>query len=137
MIYTCDHVDKYLTGYQGFWDLAGVQNKIKLKIGDAKLVLNNLLDNELDNYASKFDLIYIDADKENYHTYYKLAYKLLKPGAIMVLDNMLRGGKVADRNITRKSIEYTRQMNKIIKDDDSVEAVLLPVGDGINLVRKK
>ena len=131
-IYALDITSKYLENYKKHWDKAGVAHKIKLQIKPAIDSLK-ILEQE---HINTFDFIYIDADKESYDIYYQLCYNLLKTGGVMILDNMLRGGKVVDKTNTNKSIEVIRRCNKLIKADSRVEAVLLPVGDGINIVRK-
>jgi caffeoyl-CoA O-methyltransferase len=131
-IYALDITSKYLENYRKYWDKAGVAHKIKLQIKPAIDSLK-ILEQE---HINTFDFIYIDADKERYEDYYQHCYNLLNTGGVMILDNMLRGGKVADNTNTNKSIEAIRRCNKLIKADSRVEAVLLPVGDGINIVRK-
>jgi predicted O-methyltransferase YrrM len=81
-----------------------------------------------------FDLCFIDADKENYGAYYDRCMELVRPRGLIVLDNMLRGGRVLDP--TDAGTQAIDTLNKRIRDDMRVENVLLPVRDGIMLVRK-
>jgi len=81
-----------------------------------------------------FDLCFIDADKENYGAYYDRCMELVRPRGLIVLDNMLRGGRVLDpQDRGTKAID---ELNKRIRKDPQVENVLLPMRDGIMLVRK-
>ncbi|WP_116963751.1 O-methyltransferase [Fastidiosibacter lacustris] len=134
IVYACDVTDEYLNEYKTFWHQANVAHKIQLKIAPASDTLQLLIDQ---NEGNSFDFIYIDADKGGYLDYYAKSYKLLKTNGIMVLDNMLRNGKVADPNVVNESIQTTREVNQMIKDDQRVDASLLPIGDGVTIVRKK
>ena len=118
--------------YKHYWEEAGVSNKIELII---KPAIEGLADIGF-KHKGEIDFIYVDANKWQYNLYYELGYKLLRKGGIMVLDNMLREGKIIDHTIKRRSFEATRQMNDFIRQDARVESVLLPVGDGISMVRK-
>lgn len=130
-LYACDITDQYLNKYKKY--LKHYLHKINFFIGPAKDSLQQIME-EKKNY---FDFIYIDADKNNYLYYYKYSYQLLRKNGIIVLDNMLRKGLVTDINITNKSIQLTNNLNKIIRDDPLVDASLLPIGDGMTIIRKK
>jgi caffeoyl-CoA O-methyltransferase len=100
--------------------------KIEIKFGAALESLKTL--------SGPFDICFIDADKENYSAYYDLGMELVRPRGLIILDNMLRSGRVLDpRDEGTKAIDA---LNKRIRDDERVENVLLPVRDGIMLVRK-
>lgn len=131
-VFACDISDKYLLDYKHYWDKAGISHKIDLSI---KPAVNFLQELEL-NYLSEIDFIYIDANKWQYNIYYEYAYKLLRQGGVMILDNMLQKGKIADNDIQKRSFQAVRSMNEFIKKDSRVEAVLLSIGDGISIVRK-
>ncbi|WP_119344311.1 O-methyltransferase [Facilibium subflavum] len=133
-LYALDVTDEYLKDYVQYWDQAKISHKVNLKISPAIESLRLLLDQ---GHQNTFDFVYIDANKNDYPDYYELSYLLICPGGIIVLDNMLRGGKVADETIQEASINATRNTNTLIKNDTRVESVLLPVGDGITIVRKK
>lgn len=104
-------------------------NKIKMMIGDAKTIIPNL--------EYKWDLVFIDADKENYLEYYNLVISNVRPGGVIIVDNVLWSGKVVS-NIEDKDLvtNLIVQFNKAIKDDSRVENVLLPIRDGLNIIRK-
>lgn len=109
---------------------AGFENKIRLHIGDAVNILPTL--------KEEFDLVFIDADKENYSAYYDLVFPQVKQGGFIVADNVLWSGKILNSpmkmDIETKSLyEY----NLKIKNDSRVENVLLPLRDGLMIARKK
>lgn len=101
-------------------------NKIEIKLGPALQSLKTIW--------SPFDICFIDADKENYSAYYDRCMELVRPRGLIILDNMMRGGRVLDpHDEATKAIDA---LNKRIREDERVENVLLPVRDGIMLVRK-
>ena len=83
------------------------------------------------------DLAFIDADKASYPLYYEELIGRLRPGGLLILDNVLQGGQVLDRAFQRDAVVAMRQMNEIIVGDGRVESVMLPVRDGITLARKR
>jgi predicted O-methyltransferase YrrM len=85
----------------------------------------------------EWDLVFIDADKQNYIAYYELVLPLVKPGGYIILDNVLWSGKVADPEKNDKDTALLRELNTIIHADDRVEEVLLPIRDGLMIARKK
>jgi predicted O-methyltransferase YrrM len=85
----------------------------------------------------EWDLVFIDADKQNYIAYYELVLPLVKPGGYIILDNVLWSGKVADPEKNDKDTVLLRELNTIIHADDRVEEVLLPIRDGLMIARKK
>jgi caffeoyl-CoA O-methyltransferase len=103
------------------------ESKIEIKLGSALESLKLLY--------GVFDLCFIDADKENYGAYYDRCMELVRPGGLIILDNMLRSGRVLDpRDPATCAIDA---LNQRIRDDPRVDNVLLPVRDGIMLVRKR
>ncbi len=135
------------------WALAnqetpGITDRIELRLGAAKDKLQALLDKD---EAGTFDIIFIDADKPNYPDYYKMAVDLLRPGGLVILDNMLWSGRVADpayyekkpswfeadnAQARDKSAEILRGLNISISQDPRVEAVLLGFEDGVMVAEK-
>jgi caffeoyl-CoA O-methyltransferase len=83
-----------------------------------------------------FDLIFIDADKKSYTTYFELALKLLRSGGIMVFDNILRLGDVVDPDVKDPAVDDIRTLNERLRDDSRVEISMLPFSDGLTLVLK-
>ncbi|MDD3728038.1 MAG: O-methyltransferase, partial [Dysgonamonadaceae bacterium] len=106
-------------------------HKIELKIGNAL----QLIDNYDDNY---FDLIFMDADKREYCAYYEKAFNKLRKNGIILADNTLWSGKVVDEEF--QNDEQTRgvmEFNNHIKEDNRIEKVILPIRDGLTIIRKK
>ena len=85
---------------------------------------------------SDFDFIFIDADKRNYKNYYEIGLKLLKQNGIIIFDNVLWGGAVADLNDQDKNTLALRELNETLYKDNRIELSMIPVGDGLTIVRK-
>lgn len=140
---SCD-VDKDWTDIaQKYWKKAGVDHKIDLKLAPAIETLNEQLEN---NQQETYDFVFIDADKTSYDDYYELSLKLLKPGGLIAIDNVLLFGSVVDSNVLDESlrdkisedaISAIRVLNIKIQNDDRVDISMLQIADGITLVRKK
>lgn len=113
---------------RGFITKAGLEEKIQLLIGDAKQLIPQLQD--------KFDLVFIDADKLGYPTYYALVFDKVKKDGFMVADNVLWSGKVADPNIKDAETNAIRNFNQLVASDKRVEQVMLPLRDGLSIIRK-
>lgn len=115
-----------------YLDQAGVMDRVTTYCDKALPVMESFLDAE----SETFDFIFIDADKQNLLTYYQLAKQLLRPGGCLLIDNTLWWGNVADEAFTDKDTKIVRELNKTIHDDIGVELSLIPIGDGLTLVRK-
>jgi predicted O-methyltransferase YrrM len=111
-------------------DSAGLKNKVQHIIGDAYNIILSL--------SGTFDLVFIDADKPSYPKYYELILNKLKPGGYILIDNVLWSGKVVNENDIEKDkdTQILNSLNKIIVNDPRVENILLPIRDGLMLVRK-
>ena len=114
-----------------FFKKAKIDNKINLLINNAIVSLKDLY-----NQKKKFDFIFIDADKENYINYFNNALNILNNNGIIVVDNVLWYGDVADQNKNDKLTLKIREFNKFINDDNRVESLILPIGDGLSVCRK-
>lgn len=112
-----------------YWERAGVGGKIELVLGPALQSLSTL--------DGPFDIVFIDADKSNYDNYYERGLELLRPGGLIILDNMLWGGRVADTTATDADTVAIRALNHKLRDDRRVDLSLLPLADGITLARKR
>jgi len=133
-IIACD-VDEIMTAIaQRYWAEGGVSDKIDLRHGPAVDTLDALL---ADNGADTFDFAFIDADKENYDAYYERTLALLRPGGLMVIDNVLWSGAVADPERQDADTNALRALNAKLHGDERVSLSLLPVSDGITLARKR
>jgi predicted O-methyltransferase YrrM len=130
----CDISSDWTNIARRYWQEAGVSEKIDLKIAPAVQTLKSLVASGEEN---SFSFAFIDADKTGYDNYYELCLKLLRPGGLVVLDNMLWDGAVADMQIQDETTQALRKMNEKISQDDRVNACLLTVGDGLMLARKK
>jgi predicted O-methyltransferase YrrM len=116
-----------------FWKEAGVEGKIDLRIGPA----SHSLDDMIAAGEGPFDFAFIDADKPGYDAYYERVLRLVKPGGLIVLDNMLLSGKVADPADMDVSAAALRALNEKIFADARVEMALTTVGDGMTLCIRK
>jgi predicted O-methyltransferase YrrM len=116
-----------------YWQQAGVAHKIDLRIAPALDTLQGLL---AAGSGGKFDLAFIDADKANYPEYYELCLDLVRSGGVILIDNVLWYGRVADLDVTDKRTSILRDLNTKIHQDQRVELVILPIGDGMTVVRK-
>ena len=128
----CDVSDEWTAVARRYWKEAGVDHKIELRLAPGGETLQAMLD---DGEASTFDFAFIDADKEGYPDYYEKALGLLRRGGLIMLDNMLAGGRVADKD-GGSYAECIRTMNTIVKNDPRVTSSLLQVGDGVLLAVK-
>jgi caffeoyl-CoA O-methyltransferase len=116
-----------------FWQQAGIDQKIDLHLAPAAEILNRLLEQ---GQHSSYDFAFIDADKENYDQYYELCLRLLRPGGLMVIDNTLWGGYVADDQVQDADTRAIRALNKKLQTDTRIDMSHLPIADGLTLVRK-
>jgi len=114
-----------------FFKKAKVNNKIDLIIGSAVENLNKLI-----NQNKSFDLIFIDADKENYIKYYDLAFQLLSTNGLILIDNVLWKGEVINNNKNDKITNIIKDFNSYIKNDNRIDKTILPIGDGVTICRK-
>ena len=114
-----------------FFKKAGQENKIKTIVKPALETLKELKD---DNKI--FDLVFIDADKENYEKYYDYGLQLIKKNGLIIVDNVLWHGEVADRKKNDKFTNIIREFNKYVKNDKRTQQVILPLGDGFTICRK-
>ena len=112
---------------------AGLSDKITLHIGDAKQTLKDLKEQ-----GKMYDLVFIDANKREYPAYYELVFDMLRPGGYILADNVLWDGKVYQENVPQDAqTQGIFRFNEIVKEDPRVENVIIPLRDGMNLIRKK
>jgi predicted O-methyltransferase YrrM len=132
-VIACDVCSEYAALGKPFWEQANVQHKIDLRIGMASDTLQALL---REGQAGSFDFIFVDADKQSYRHYYELSLELLRPGGLLILDNMIFLG---DERVMDRRKEATRaidDLNHFIHQDRRVSASLLPIAQGMWLVKK-
>jgi len=126
----CDVSEEWTALARSAWEQAGVSDRIELRIGPGIETLRSLPSGE------EFDFAFIDADKVNYPAYYEEVLVRLRPGGLILLDNMLQGGRVVDPAATDESVVAIRALNDAIAADPRVKVVLLPIGDGVSVVQK-
>jgi predicted O-methyltransferase YrrM len=129
---TCLDINKETSEQaKSFFTKANLENKIKVILGPAFDTLERLKKEK-----KIFDLVFIDADKENYKEYYDLSMNLIKKKGFILIDNVLWHGDVADPVKNDRFTSIIREFNSLIKNDDRVEKTILPLGDGITVCRK-
>ncbi|MGW3567200.1 O-methyltransferase [Streptomyces sp. NPDC000941] len=131
---TCDTSAKWPDSGVEYWKRAGVADRIEVRICDATETLTTLLD---EDGAGAFDLAFIDADKANYRAYFEKCFELLRPGGLIVVDNTLFSGRVVDAAAQDPDTVAVRELNSALRDDGRADISLLPMADGITLVRKR
>jgi predicted O-methyltransferase YrrM len=114
-----------------FFKKANLDKKIEIILGPAMNSLKKLI-----NDKKIFDMIFIDADKENYRNYYNLSLEIVKNNGFILVDNVLWKGDVADPNKKDELTNAIREFNSFIKQDDRIEKTILPLGDGVTICRK-
>jgi len=130
----CDVSADYTRIAQDHWAKAGVADKIELRLGPALDTLGALIEA---GEGGHFDFMLIDADKTAYDSYYERGLTLLRSGGLIAIDNVLWGGAVADPAETDSATKALRALNNKIGKDERVDTVLLPIGDGLTLARKR
>jgi caffeoyl-CoA O-methyltransferase len=133
-IIACDVSERWTAVARRYWEEAGVAQRIDLRLAPAMQTLDGLLAGHV---HGTFDFAFIDADKENYLGYYERALELLRPGGLLLVDNTLWSGRVADPENAEPDTVALRHFNEVLHADDRVDLSLLPVGDGLTLARKR
>jgi predicted O-methyltransferase YrrM len=131
-IIACDNSAEWTDVARRFWKKAGLADRVELRLGSAVDTLKTLIDER-----KEFDFAFIDANKEDYDAYYEASLRLVRAGGLIAIDNTLREGRVADPSETQLSVTAVRDLNAKIAKDERGDRVLLTVGDGMILVRKR
>ena len=131
-ITTIDNSDEFLSLAKKYWDLDNMSSKIKSIIGDGVEIMQSMIDRQ-----HSYDFIFIDADKNNYPNYYELSLSLVPSNGIIIIDNMLWHGDVADEKKNDSQTNTIRELNTKIQNDSRVDFSLLPLSDGLSFIRKK
>jgi len=134
LLVACDISDEWTSVGVPYWDQAGVAERIDLRLAPATETLRALLD---DGQAGTFDFAFIDADKENYEAYYELCLQLIRVGGLIAVDNVLWGGDVLDPTDTSQSTVSIVAFNEARRDDQRIDLSIVPIGDGVSLLRKR
>ena len=129
----CDVSEEWTAIARRYWKEAGIDQKIDLRLGPGADTLRALL---ADGQADRFDFAFIDADKTGYSEYYEMCLRLVRRGGIISFDNMLQGGRVADPSATDSNTQAIRDLNAQLHRDERVDLTLVPIGDGLSLIRK-
>ena len=133
-IQACDVSADFTAVARRYWEKAGVGHKISLKLAPAVETLDALL---AEGAAGRFDLVFIDADKENYDAYYERSLELVRRGGVILIDNVLWSGAVIEESKTDADTRAIRALNEKLKSDDRVFLSLMPVADGLTLALKQ
>jgi predicted O-methyltransferase YrrM len=133
-VIACDVSVEWTDVARRYWAEAGVADKIDLRLAPATETLAALI---AEGAAGNFDFALIDADKELYPTYYEQALTLVRPGGVIAIDNTLWRGTVADPAAIKPKTETFRAFNAFVHSDERVTQVMLPLGDGLTLARKR
>ena len=131
-ITTIDNSDEFLSLAKKYWDLDNMSSKIESIIGDGVEIMQTMIDRQ-----HSYDFIFIDADKNNYPNYYELSLSLVPSNGIIIIDNMLWHGDVADEKKNDSQTNTIRDLNTKIQNDSRVDFSLLPLSDGLSFIRKK
>ncbi|MGQ7818166.1 O-methyltransferase [Metapseudomonas furukawaii] len=126
----CDLPGDYNATARRYWAEAGVAERIELRLGPALDTLVTLAD-------GAFDLAFIDADKANYPVYLEEALRLVRPGGLILFDNVLWSGRVLEIEPESEDTRAIQALNRALRDDARVDLSLLPLGDGLTLCRKR
>lgn len=133
-IVACDVSEEWTAIARRYWTLAGVDHKIDLRLRRATRTLDELIDA---GESGSYDYAFIDADKTNYDAYYERVLTLLRPGGLVLLDNVLWSGRVADPAVTDADTVALRELNAKVHRDERVDVSLVGIGDGLLLARKR
>lgn len=133
-IVACDISEEFTSIARQYWKEAGVDHMIDLRIRPAMETLTELL---AQGERGRFDFVFIDADKTNYEGYYERALELLRPGGLIMVDNVLWSGRVLDPADQTPDTVALRAFNKKLHTDSRVSLSMIPLGDGVTLALKR
>lgn len=114
-----------------YWQRAQVGDRVELRLGDAREQLRTL------PVEPHLDLAFIDADKTSYPAYWEELVPRMRPGGLLIVDNVLQGGRVVDPSEQGEAVVAIRDFNQRVRDDERVEVVMVPVADGLTLARRR
>jgi caffeoyl-CoA O-methyltransferase len=127
----CDVSEEWTSLAREYWERAGVADRIELRLGPAADTLAKLPP------EPHLELAFLDADKTGYAGYWEQLVPRIRPGGLILADNTLQGGQVTDPAGRGRSVQAIRDFNDMVAADDRVDVVLLPVGDGLTLARRR
>lgn len=132
-VIACDVSEEWTSVARRYWKEADVDRKIELKLGPAVDSLTSLIEK---GEEGQFDFAFIDADKENYATYFERCFALLRPGGLIAVDNTLWSGRVIDSADQSNDTKCIRAFNEDLRNDSRIALSLVPIGDGLTLALK-
>jgi caffeoyl-CoA O-methyltransferase len=130
----CDLNEEFVGRARSYWRAAGVENQIETRLGPAKETIAALI---AEGRSNLYDMAFIDADKTSYDAYYEGALKLVRPGGLVLIDNTLWSGAVADPKANDKDTVALRALNLKLHGDGRIDLCLAPIGDGLTLCRRR
>ena len=130
----CDISEDWTSVARRYWALAGVADKIDLRLAPALETLDRLV---AEGQTGSFDFAFIDADKTAYLNYYERCLALVRPGGLIAIDNVLWNGSVADPSVDDEDTRAIRSFNQFIAADDRVTHSMVPIADGLTLALKR
>jgi predicted O-methyltransferase YrrM len=130
----CDVSEEWTAIARGSWSEAGVADRIDLRIAPASDTLDSLI---ADGGESAYDFAFVDADKTGYDGYYEQLLRLVRPGGLIVFDNMLWSGRVLDEDPDDEDTRAIQALNRKLATDERISLCLLPLADGVTLARKR
>jgi predicted O-methyltransferase YrrM len=131
-IVACDVSEEFTSVARRYWNEAGVADRIDLRLAPGVDTLDALL-----GEGAEFDMAFIDADKPNYPHYYERCLQLVRPGGLILIDNVLWDGKVADAGVQDESTNAMREFNRKLAEDKRVDIALIPIADGLTCVTRR
>ena len=134
LVVACDIDEEWPSFGRRYWVEAGVEERIEFRPGRANDTLDAMIGDGLDG---TFDFAFIDADKRNLDDYYEKCLRLVRTGGVIAVDNTLWHGKVADPDVADDDTNAVRGFNALVIDDERVDLSLVPIGDGLTLLRKR
>ena len=132
-VVACDVSEEFTSTALKYWTLAGVADRIDLRIGPAVDTLQALL---AEGANDTFDMMFIDADKPNYLNYYEYGLKLVRPGGLILIDNVFWSGAVSNPDADDENVEAIRTLNEKLHSDRRIDLAILPIGDGLTMARR-
>ncbi len=132
----CDVSEEWTAVARRYWAEAGVADRVELRLGPALDTLDALL---AGGAESTYDLAFVDADKVSYPAYYDRLIRLVRPGGLMLWDNVFRGGRVVDTNVDPDDVDLrgTQELNERLAGDERVSLAMLPLADGVTMARRR
>ena len=127
----CELEQEYADRARSHLDRAGLGDRVAFRVAPAIEILKELPDSE------PFDFAFVDADKQGYGGYYEQCLRLLRPGGLLLLDNVFMGGRILDPDADDEAMAVVRELNDRIATDERVDAAMLGIADGLTVARKR